>query len=149
MRLSPESANRAVSARNKPARTPVPVLVLAQPSPETDELLNGLVKRPDLSLIRVASADAASLALRDIPIALTIACPETPADVVTQVIALVGRSRRGTPFLAVRARQSVEPNSWRTGGIGILRCPLLPDVLSRTVDVALGIAAPAQGGPRR
>jgi DNA-binding NtrC family response regulator len=113
--------------------------VFAQPSQEIDDLLADLLKRSDVCLLRVATIDAARLALRDVAVNLVIICPETETGSVTAVLDEVDRRRPGTPVLALRSRQGEEVPAWRTRTVGILRYPVLPDVLSRTVDVALGL----------
>lgn len=116
-----------------------PVLVLAQPSPETDDLLDPLVKRSDLVLFRVTDLNAAELALRDVAVSLVLVCPETEAALVTAIVETIDHVRPGTPVLALRPRSSDSQTTWKGRTVGVLRCPILPDVLSRTVDVALGL----------
>jgi len=124
----PESAGRSV-------------LVLAQPSQETDDLLADLIKRRDLHLLRVATVGAAVVALRDLLVRLVIVCSETSNESVGALLEQVDVLRPGIPVLAVRDREAEESSGWRTRGVGILRSPVLPEVLSRTVDVALGLAS--------
>jgi hypothetical protein len=83
------------------------------------------------------------------PGALVVACPETPGGAVDEVLAALGRSRPGTPALVVRARQAPEPSAWARAGVAVLRVPLLAGVLSRSIDVVLGMnraARPARRG---
>jgi hypothetical protein len=115
-------------------------LVLAQPSQETDDLLADLIKRRDLHLLRVATVGAAVVALRDLLVRLVIVCAETSNESVGALLEQVDVLRPGIPVLAVRDREAEESAGWRTRGVGILRSPVLPEVLSRTVDVALGLA---------
>ena len=116
------------------------MLVLAQPSPETDDLLVDLLKRRDLHLLRVATVEAAVVALRDLLVSLVIVCPETPNDSIGALLGQIDVLRPGIPVLAVRDRKAEESTGWRARGVGVLRSPVLPEVLSRTVDVALGLA---------
>ena len=118
------------------------VLVLAVPSSETDDLLATLIDRSDLCVLRVAGLNAAEIALRDVAVGLVLVCPETEAEAVTAVIDLVCRLRPGTPVLALRSRSDELPQTWKGRTVGVLQGPILPGVLSRTVDVALGL------GPR-
>jgi hypothetical protein len=120
-------------------------LVLAQPSPETDDLLASLVKRVDLCLLRVTSVNAAEIALRDVAVSLVLVCPETDAAVVTTILDRTDDLRPGTPVLALRPRSGEHLPGWKGRAVGILHCPILPEVLSRTVDVALGLAAQPAG----
>lgn len=135
------SRTRSVSPENSNAAVPAPLLVLAQASAETDELLEPLVERPDLILLRVANLDAAELALRDVAIQLVIVCPETAPELVTALVETADRIRPKTPVLVLRFRSGATLSAWKGRGIGVLRAPILPDVLSRSVDVALGLTS--------
>ena len=132
-----------------PSPPPPPsVLLLARPGPETDELFSDLALREDLCLVRVATAKAAARTLAEMPVALVVACPETPTAAVDEVRAALGRSRPGTPVLAIRARQAPEPAGWSRAGVAVLRMPLLAGVLSRSIDVVLGMNPAAKAGRR-
>ena len=123
------------------------VLLLARPGRESDELFYDLGLREDLRLVRVATGAAAARTLVEMPIALVLACPETAPAEVDEVLAAVTTSRPGTPVLAIRARRATEPAGWARAGVAVLRMPLLAGVLSRSVDVVLGMrgAAKARG----
>ncbi|HVV48040.1 MAG TPA: hypothetical protein VHO06_00110 [Polyangia bacterium] len=124
------------------------MLVLAQPSAETDDLLDPLVKRADLILLRVTDINAAELALRDVAVSLVLVCPETEVACVTAVLDRIDRLRPRTPVLALRPRSGEPLTAWKGRTIGVLRCPVLPEVLSRTVDVALGLGTRSEGSPK-
>jgi hypothetical protein len=112
----------------------------------SDDLFADLAQRDDLCLLRVATAAAASRALEEMPVALVVACPETPAAAIDSVLERLTRSRPGTPVLAIRARQAHEHAGWRRRGVAVLRMPLLAGVLSRSIDVVLGMRRPARHG---
>jgi hypothetical protein len=133
--------NRSKSTdRAKKAQPQAPtLLVVAQPSSETDELLEPLVKRVDLCLLRVASLNAAEVALRDVAVTLVLICPDADIAEVTAILDKTDKLRPGTPVLALRPRSGEHPPAWKGRTVGILRYPMLPDILSRTVDVALGL----------
>jgi hypothetical protein len=133
--------NRPKSPAKNDAVARAPLLVLAQPCADTDDLLETLVKRPDLVLLRVTDLNAAELALRDVAVSLVLVCPETEAAWVTAILDKTDQLRPGTPVLALRPRSSDSPSAWKGRTIGVLRCPILPELLSRTVDVALGLSA--------
>jgi hypothetical protein len=139
------NTNRPKSPAKEKAAERVPLLVLAQPSAETDELLESLVKRPDLVLLRVTDLNAAEVALRDVAVSLVLVCPETEAAWVTSLLDKADQLRPGTPVLALRPRSGDSLPAWKGRTIGVLRWPILPDVLSRTVDVALGLGAKPHG----
>lgn len=116
-----------------------PVLVLAQPSPETDDLLADLLRRRDLHVLRVATVEAAGVALRNLEVTLVVVCAQTSVDTIEALLAEIDVLRPGIPVLAVRERQGDESAGWRGRAVAVLRAPLLPQVLSRSVDVALGL----------
>jgi len=70
------------------------VLVLAQPSADIDDLLEPLLRRPDLGLLRVATTDAARIALRDVAVSLVLVCPETMNAAVTSILDMTDELRR-------------------------------------------------------
>ena len=55
------------------------------------------------------------------------------------LLARIAAVRPGTPVLAIRGRKAAEPAAWKARGVGVLRMPLLPGVLGRSVDVVLGM----------
>lgn len=126
-----------------PAAAPPPpsVLLLARPGLESDELFADLVEREDLCLVRVATAAAANRTIETMPVSLVVACPETPAVAIDEVVAALVRARPGTPVLAIRTRQASEPAGWSRAHVAVLRMPLLAGVLSRSIDVVLGMNA--------
>jgi len=112
-------------------------LVLAQPSGETDDLLDPLVRRADLCLLRVTSLRAAEIALRNVAVSLVLVCPETDIASVSALLAKADELRPGTPVLALRSRSGENLPVLKAPTVGVVRGPILPDVLSRTVDVVL------------
>jgi DNA-binding response OmpR family regulator len=131
---------RALPGPAVSAAAPAPsVLLLAHPGAESEELFADLSRREDLCLIRVANAAAANRMIEEMPVALVIACPEVPPAAIDSVLAHLRRERPGTPVLAVRARRAQEPAGWSDAGVAVLRMPLLAGVLSRSIDVVLGM----------
>ena len=81
------STNRPKSPRRTDAAATAPsLLVLAKPCAETDDLLETLVKRSDLVLLRVTDINGAEIALRDLAVSLVLVCPETEAAAVTAIL---------------------------------------------------------------
>jgi hypothetical protein len=115
------------------------VLVLAPPGQESDELFADLSRREDLTLLRVPNAAAASVAIDELPVALVVAAPEVEPGTLDAVLARLDAVRPGTPVLALRGRKAAEPPGWKGRGVGVLRMPLSPGVLGRSVDVVLGM----------
>ena len=125
---------------------PLPsILVLARPGPESDDIFADLSQREDLCLLRVATPAAANRTVAEMPVALVIACPETAAAAIESVVAHLDQVRRGTPVLAIRPRQAQAPSAWSAQNVAVLRMPLLPGVLSRSVDVVLGMKRNHEG----
>jgi hypothetical protein len=125
------------------------VLLVARPGRESDELFYDLALREDLRLVRVATGAAAARTLAEMPVALVLACPETAPAEVDAVLAAVSRSRPATPVLAIRARQAPEAAGWVRAGVAVLRMPLLAGVLSRSIDVVLGMSGGGARADRR
>jgi hypothetical protein len=131
-----------------PAPPPPSILLLARAGPEADELFAGLAEREDLCIVRVATAAAAIRTLEKMPVALVVVCPGTPATSVDLVLASLAGARKETPVLAILDRQRREPAAWGRAGVAVLRVPLLAGVLSRSIDVVLGMN-PAPRASRR
>lgn len=125
-------------SRAAPPR-PSPLLVVAPPSSERGALFAGLEGRADLRVHYAASVAEALQALRTHAVALLITAPELPAAAVTELLS--SRGRTAPPVLVIRDRQAGEAEGWERQGVGVLRRPLLPDALTRSVDVVLGLAA--------
>jgi hypothetical protein len=145
-RIGPRSSPGPVRATRCAALTaakppPPSVLLLALPGAESEEMFADLSRREDLCLLRVANAAAANRTIEEMPVALVVACPEIPASAIDSVLAHLRRARPGTPVLAVRARRAQEPPGWADAGVAVLRMPLLAGVLSRSIDVVLGMKA--------
>jgi hypothetical protein len=115
------------------------VLAVGRGGPELDELTADLQGRSDLLLVHCPELAAAREALRRVAVALLVVCPAVPSRAVTQALRDVDELRPGIPVLVVRARSSAAPARWSTRGVGVLRRPLLPHALSRSVDVVLGL----------
>jgi hypothetical protein len=111
--------------------------VLASAGPAGEELFADVAGRQDLIVLRAGTVAAAALALRDVPVALVVACNETPPEAIDALLGEIDRTRPGTPVLAVRDRQAPERPGWRDRGVGVLRRPLAPGVLGRSIDVVL------------
>ena len=92
------------------SRPPPYILVLAHPGAESDDLLADLSQREDVCLLRVATPAAATVAIREIAIALVIACPQMPPSAIDSVLGHLDAARPGTPVLAIgRARHRSPP----------------------------------------
>jgi len=115
------------------------VLAVGRGGPELDELTLDLQGRSDLLLVHCPELAAARETLRRVSVALLIVSAAVPARAVAQALRAVDELRPGIPVLVVRARSGGAPARWATRGVGVLRRPLLPHALSRSVEVVLGL----------
>lgn len=122
--------------RHRSARA---VLAVGRGGPELDELALDLEGRDDLLLVHCPELASAREALRRVSVDLLIVCAAVPARAVRQALRAVDELRPGIPVLVVRARSGAAPARWSTHGVGVLRRPLLPHALSRSVEVVLGL----------
>ena len=90
-------------------------------------------------LITAISTAAAVAALRAAPVAAAVVLAEVSTAAIEELLAAVDRSRPGIPVLAVRRRNAEEPVSWRARAVGVLREPLLPEALARSISAVLGL----------
>jgi len=117
------------------------LLVVGRASSESESLLADLQGREDFELIRAVTLGHAETALRDLEVSLAIACPDLSAAAVEDLLAVVERTRRGVPLLAIRNGRSDERTNWAELGIGVLRSPLVAGALSRCIEVVLVLKA--------
>lgn len=134
--------NRERHARPGEERAARTLLVLAPPGTDREALFRELGERGEFEVRFSATAAEAERAIGQDPVvALLIAAPEVPTAEVNQLLARRARHRPDLPVLVMRNRQAEEPAAWARRGVGVLRCPLLPAALSRSVDVVLGLGA--------
>ncbi|MFL5263357.1 MAG: hypothetical protein ACJ79T_17155 [Myxococcales bacterium] len=115
------------------------LLVVAATATDRDGLFRELSERGDFLLRYASSSAEAARVLKEAGVVLLIAAPEVPTIAVNMLLASKGRLRPELPVLVIRNRQAEEPPAWARRGVGVLRCPLLPAALSRSVDVVLGL----------
>ncbi|HSN13826.1 MAG TPA: hypothetical protein VLT61_04285 [Anaeromyxobacteraceae bacterium] len=118
---------------------PRPLLVVAPSASERGDLFAGLEARDDFKVLYAGTVEEAVQALRERPVVLLIAAPELPAASVTELLVTKERVRPALPVLVIRNRQAEEPAGWERHGVGVLRRPLLPEALGRSVEVVLGL----------
>jgi hypothetical protein len=109
------------------------------------ELLADLQERKDFAILQAATAAEAARVLDGGRVRVVVAAPALPTAEVTELVALLARSP--VSLLIVRHRQADEPAGWMRPRVGVLRCPLLPGALSRSVEVVLGLSPPQGGRP--
>lgn len=120
-------------------RDTAPVLVVVARGTEFEEFQSELAARKGFKLRGAGTTAAVVNLLESDGIALVLVGAEAPSSWVDEIVAAVARLRPGTPVLAVRNRNAEEPSAWRANGVGVLRRPLVPDALTRTIDVVLGL----------
>lgn len=130
------------SHRKPPRSEPRAVLTLGRGGAELDELTEDFAGRDDLLLVHCPELAAAREALRGVSVAMLIVCSAVSARGVGQALRAVDDLRPGIPVLVVRGRGGEAPAGWASRGVGVLRRPLLPHALSRSVEVVLGLPAP-------
>ena len=128
-----------LSSRGVSPRPPPSVLVLARPGAESDDLFADLSQREDVCLLRVATEAAASVAIREIPVALVIACPQASPVAIDSLLAHLDAAPTPLRRHLRLARPDREHRRPGPRGVAVLRLPLLSGVLSRAVDVVLGM----------
>ena len=116
-----------------------PLLVVAPPGAPREELFKNLSTRAAYRLLYAVTTGAAERMLQEHAVEAVIASPEIPPASVSELLLLKRRLRPQAPFLVIRNRQAEEPQLWAEHGVGVLRCPLLPDALGRSVDWVLGV----------
>ncbi|HEY5678216.1 MAG TPA: hypothetical protein VIR81_15585 [Myxococcales bacterium] len=116
----------------------VPVLLVLAPAAGLDALRRELAAGA-FDLVAAASTAEAEAALRSSPVEAAVVSAEAPAPWVDELLACIGKSRPGIPVLAVRRRNAEEPAAWRARGVGVLREPILPGALARSVSAVLGL----------
>jgi hypothetical protein len=117
------------------------VLAIAEPSIETDELLRDLERRSDLCLLRVSSMSAARVALQYVAVDLVLVGPTTDTGTFSTVVREAQELRPRIPILAIGSEETLLPQKGVSPTLALLRGPVAPEVLTRTVDVALGLRA--------
>ena len=115
------------------------LLVLGAAGLESDAMLADLQARGEFQILRAASAERAEEMLRESHVALALACAEAPVPEIERLVAAVQRTGRSIPVLAIRPARSTDPDRCARLGVAVLRAPLLPDALARSVEVVLGL----------
>jgi len=90
-------------------------------------------------LIVAETTAAAASTLRNSPIEAVIVSPEAPIAWIDELLAAIDQTRPRIPVLIVRQRNAEERPGWRARGVGVLRQPLLPEALARSVDAVLAL----------
>jgi hypothetical protein len=139
--LFARGVTQARHAREGDARAARTLLVLAPPGTDREALFGELCGRREFQVRYAATPADTERAIAQGEVALLIAAPEVSTAEVNQLLASRGRHRPELPVLVIRNRQAEEPAGWPRRGVGVLRCPLLPAALSRSVDVVLGLGA--------
>lgn len=127
----------AVSRRDRGFRRPLSVLILAQDLSATEDLFRPCDERLDLWTIRVPSVTACVAAMRVVLASLIIVAPEIASEDVTILLGEIEHLRSETPVLLLREAAAEIHPGWQSRRMAVLRCPLVPGLLDRAVDLAL------------
>ena len=127
----------ALAHKNRGFRMPLSVLILAQDATVADSLFRVCEERLDLWAIRVPSVSASMSAMQIVFVSLIIVAPEIPANQVSDLLARIWQWRSEAPVLLLRNEAAEIHPGWQSQRTAVLRCPLVPGLLSRAVDVAL------------
>ncbi len=119
------------------ARRPRSLLVLG-PATDVGDVQRELGSEA-FELLVALTTTAAAGALRDSPVEAVVVSPEAPIAWIDELLATIDRVRPGIPVLVVRHRNAEEQPKWRARGVGVLRQPLLPEALARSVNAVLAL----------
>jgi hypothetical protein len=103
-----------------------------------DDIQRELGSEPFELLVALTTTAAAS-ALRTSPVEAVVVSPEAPIAWIEDLLATIDRVRPGIPVLVVRHRHAEGQPDWRSRGVGVLRQPLLPEALARSVNAVLAL----------
>jgi hypothetical protein len=131
-------SRRKVTQGAENAKAMPRVLVFAQPSAGTEDLLRGLELRTDLCLLRVSTVGAARVALQDVAVDLVVIGPVTDPETLSAIVQSVQDLHPRTPVLALGAESHLAQGR-ASPTLACLRGSVSPEILNRTVDVALGL----------
>ncbi len=101
------------------------------------ELFREIQARGNLVVVHARDLPQAKTVLEAQRVCLAIVNPDAPADWVEMLAGSLQALALHIPILAVRHHGIVAPAHWSTLGIGVLRYPYAPSVLSATVDAVL------------
>ena len=127
-----------VRTGNRAARAKV-LLVVGGGASESDAIVADLQARGEFQILRAANAEGAELILRDSQVALALACADAAVPDIERLVAAVQRTGRSIPVLAIRPPRSALSERYAQLGVAVLRSPLLPDALARSLEVVLGL----------
>jgi DNA-binding NtrC family response regulator len=140
------SRHRQARPPARAAGVPPQVLIITPAGLEEADVFQELMARKDFLIHFAATTAEAEKALREREVSVLIASEEVSTAWVSELLNAMERIRPGLPLLVIRRRQAEEPPSWTERGVGVLRCPLLPEVLGRSVDIVLGLRSASDGG---
>lgn len=117
-------------------------VLVVSPLADADEVFGELRARPELQLRYVRTSAEVESELQRGAVSLLLAAAELSTAEVDALLGAVERMCPGTPLLVIRERQAEESPSWSARGVGVLRRPLVPEALGRSVQVVLGMVKP-------
>lgn len=113
-------------------------LLLLGPANDVDEIQRELGSEA-FELLVALTITAAVRTLKASPIEAVVVSPEAPNAWIDELLAAIDSIRPGIPVLVVRQRNAEEQPGWRARGVGVLRRPLLPEALARSISAVLAL----------
>ncbi len=113
-------------------------LLVLGPATDVDDVQRELGSEA-FELLVALTITAAASTLKASPIEAVVVSPEAPIAWIDELLAAIDRIRPGIPVLVVRHRSAEEQPGWRERGVGVLRQPLLPEALARSVSAVLAL----------
>jgi len=113
-------------------------LLVLGPATDVDDVQRELGSEA-FELLVALTITAAASTLKASPIEAVVVSPEAPIAWIDELLASIDRIRPGIPVLVVRHRNAEEQPGWRERGVGVLRQPLLPEALARSVNAVLAL----------
>ena len=117
---------------------PLRSLLVLGPARDVEDVQRELGSAAFELLVALTTTAAASK-LSASSIEAVVVSPEAPIAWIDELLAAIDRIRPGIPVLVVRHRNAEEQPGWRARGVGVLRQPLLPDALVRSVSAVLSL----------
>lgn len=79
--------------------------------------------------------------------AAVVVAPCVPPTELDALLTLRNHDAPGLPVLVLRGPRAEVPQAWEGHSVGVLRLPLLPDGLTRSLEGVLGLRLEAKGTP--
>jgi hypothetical protein len=126
-------------AKNAYPSSSHPVLLLSAASRATTTLLDECEKSTELWILRVDTLSAALRVLRTSRVSVVMTGPGVCAIEVSAVLAALAQWQPKVPALVIRTPSNDHLETWKFHNVTTLDFPFSPGLLSRAVNVAVGL----------